>query len=319
MIGRGVSLLLLVLGAAVAASGQSLQPAGTTIAPPEPVQFTRISPDGRRIAAACRDKRLRVFSLPDGKLEQTLELGDTTITVLAYSRDGQRLAAGGRNGTVRVFEAATGAVVHESMAGPLGIKSLALSPDGKRLAVGSLDLPVQVWDVAQHTQTAELKAWFAGSTALAFSPDGKLLATTNGDTTVQVFDAAAGRLRWSFEELDLESFDLDFSPDSRTLVVGGADRVLVALDSETGKVRQRSPRQPDPIGALAVLADGRTVVASSFNADDMAKPGALVSWSLADGGLQKLAAGITFNGGGGSAPLLLTSIENGALKLWAIR
>lgn len=310
--------MLLGLGVTATAAGQSLDPAGTIPSEAE-VSFTAIARDGRQLAAACGDRKLRVFSLPAGRLAHTLDLGGMGIGVLAYSRDGRRLAAGGGRGAVRVFDATSGAVVQELPPAATGIDALALSPDGRLLAVAPSDLPAQLWDIAQRRQVAELKSSFAGSGALAFSPDGKLLACANSDTTVRVFDAATGRLRSSFEEL--EPFALDFTPDSRILVVGGADKLLVAIDPETGKAVHRLGRQRDPIGGLGVLVDGRTVVAASFNADNMNQTRAILAWNMATGALKTLAPGANFNGAGAVADgrLLLTSFEGGALKLWAFR
>jgi WD40 repeat protein len=317
---RHLAGVALALCGATAAGAQTLETTGS-FSPDAEVRFTAVSPDGRQLAAACADRNLRLYSLPQGQMTKTLELGDAPVSMLAYARNAKRLAAGTMAGSVRVYDLVDGVgSVFDTMAAPLPIIALALSPDGTRLAIAPLDLPVQLWDIASHKRIADLKPAFAGANAVVSSPDGRLLATANADTTVRVYDAATGKEVSRFAELLVEPLDLDFAPDSKTLVVGGVDGVLVALDPATGKVLRRSSPYPDPIAHLAVLPDGKAVVAATFTADNMEAPGNVIAWSLAGGEVRGLGSGLSFNGGGvGEGRLLLTSPDGRQLKLWSVR
>ena len=312
-------LTLCFVGLAGAASAQSLTSIATLKAATD-VRFTAISPDGRQIAAACRDQKIRLFSAPGGVLAQTLDPGDMRVGSLAYSRNGRRLAAGGP-GAAQVFDTESGQRV--AVISSLGerVDAIALSPDGQRLAVAPGELPAELWDVAPQKRLASLGTRFSGATALAFSPDGKLVVSSNADTTVRAFVATTGAPAWTFDELDLEPFSLDFAPDSKTLVVAGADKLVVAVDAATGKSTHRLPRQPDPIGAVTILGDGRTVIASCLNADKMAETRAILAWDLTTGAVKTVGHGQSFNGGGVVADgrLLLTAPGKDGLELWAIR
>ena len=220
-----------------------------------------------------------------------------------------------------MFDTDTG----EHVAGIVGIggrvEAVALSPDGRFLAVAPLDLPAQLWDMAAAKPVALLETRFAGAMGIAFSPDGKLLAAINADTTVRMFAAATGQPLWTFEELALEPFSLDFSPDSKTVVVGGADKIVVAVDTATGKATHRLARQPDPIGAVSLLGNGRTVIAACFNVNRMAETRGILAWDLATGAVKPVGQGQSFNGGSVIADgrLLLTAPGKDGLELWAVR
>jgi WD40 repeat protein len=301
------------------AFGQSLESIATLKAATD-VRFTALSPDGRQLAAAGRDQKVRLFTLPGGVLARTLDTGDLRVGALAYSRNGRRLAAGGPSGAM-VFATDSGQRVAEisGLGAPVGL--VALSPDGRFLAVAPDELPGELWDVAQAKRLASLETRFAGSMGVAFSPDGKLLATINGDATVRLFAADTGRPAWTFEELDMNAFTLDFTPDSKTLVVGGPEKLVVAVDVATGKSTHRMPRQPDPIGALSILGNGKTVIASCLNADKMAETRAILAWDMTTGTVKTLGHGQSFNGGAVVADgrLLLTAAGKDGLELWAIR
>jgi WD40 repeat protein len=319
-VSRRLTGLVLALVGATAAGAQTLETTGS-FSPEAEIRFTAISPDGRQLAAACADRNLRLYSLPTGQMTKKLELGNTSLSALAYSRTGQRLAAGTAAGSVRVYDLVGGiGSVFDVMAAPLAITAIALSPDGTRLAIAPLDLPVQLWDIASHKRTADLKASFAGANAVVFSPDGALVAAANADTSVRVYDAATGEEVSRYEEMLVEPLDLDFAPDSKMLVVGGVDGVFIALDPRTGQVSRRSSPYPDPISRLAFLPDGTTLVAATFSADNMEAPGNVIAWRLGGGDVQGLASGLTFNGGGlADGRLLLTSNDGKQLKLWSVR
>src|SRR4029450_2599866 len=57
-----------------------------------------LAKSGRLAAAVCRDKKLRVWSLPDGALLRTVDLGDRRIDAVVISADGASLAAGDHAG-----------------------------------------------------------------------------------------------------------------------------------------------------------------------------------------------------------------------------
>jgi WD40 repeat protein len=95
-----LTALLLALSAATAVRSQSLEPIGR-LASRADVQFTAISPDGRHLAAACGDRRVRLLGLPDGREGPVLDNGSAAIGSLSFSRDGRRRAVGGLDGIDR--------------------------------------------------------------------------------------------------------------------------------------------------------------------------------------------------------------------------
>lgn len=71
-----------------------------------PVQCVAFSPDGKLLAAAGEETKIRVFDLAAGS--QLAELRDHTaaVTTLAWSPAGDRLVSGCADGSVRVYEVA---------------------------------------------------------------------------------------------------------------------------------------------------------------------------------------------------------------------
>ena len=68
------SALLLLFALAGTAGAQTLEAVGS-LAPEAELRGVAASPDGRQLAAACEDGRIRLYGLPRGELQRTLETG----------------------------------------------------------------------------------------------------------------------------------------------------------------------------------------------------------------------------------------------------
>jgi WD40 repeat protein len=291
------------------------------------VRFLRVSPDGQQLTAACGDGKLRVWSLPPGStsaLLRTLEVDGEAISALAYSHDGAWVGASTRTGTVAVFRARTGEMAARFSTSSAGravrLDALVISPDGSRVAVAPVSAPPELWDVASGKRRAILATPFGGSNALDFSPDGTRLASADEDTGIRLYDAE-GVLRATVDDFPLESFALAFTPDGKHLVLGGADKRVTVLDGVTGKMVRPLPKQPDSIIWLVPLRAGQTIVTGSFKDESVGLPGATLAWALDGSAPREVTTQQRFNGGGAVADgrLLLTTMAEGAIVVWAVR
>jgi WD40 repeat protein len=326
--GLGVVFLLSALGLAPRLAAAEITEIGRIAVPADvKVRFLRVSPDGRQLTAACGDRKLRVWSVPSENasgLLRTLDVDGEPISALAYSQDGTWVGASTRKGTVAVFRARTGELAarfNTSGAGrAIRLDALAISPDGSRVAVAPVNAPPELWDVASAKRRAILTTPFGGSNALDFSPDGTRLASADEDTGIRLYDAEGVR-RVTVDDLPLESFALAFTPDGKHLVLGGADKRVTVLDGVTGKMVRQLPKQPDSIAWLAARRAGGTVVSGSFKDESMDLPGATLAWTLDGAPPREITVKQQFNGGGAvtDGRLLLTTMAEGAIVLWAVR
>ncbi len=142
------------------------------------------SPDGKRLASAGADGRVKLWSWDTGICETTLEPALGPLHALAWSEDNAALVLTGEGGSaVADFQGPPRLLRRHS----LRASSVAVSAD--RLACTGPEGTVEIC----HLRTGKMLHRFAAHkqsvTALGFSTDGKLLATGAAADTVRLWDA----------------------------------------------------------------------------------------------------------------------------------
>jgi WD40 repeat protein len=192
----------------------------------------------------AHDKTVRVWSLTDGKLLQTIRVPtgpghDDKIFAVAMSPDGNFVAAGGSIGwsqehPIYVFDTRTG-IMTVRIAGVSGTThSLTFSSDGRYLAAGLGPRgSLRVYDRDRQWAEVTRDTNYGGSVGsvygITFAVDGRL-ATASLDGNVRLYDrdfklaipprkATGGN----------EPLRIVFSPDGTMLAVGYADAATVDL------------------------------------------------------------------------------------------
>jgi WD40 repeat protein len=186
-----------------------------------------VAADGKRVAAACRDRFLRVWSLADGKELLRVPCPGVEVGAVALSPDGRLLATGDNGGRRSDWETPTGVV--------------------------------RLWDAATGKELRQLKGHGNQLASLAFAPGGKVLASADHNGLVILWDVTGGREVRRLEEGG-GGAQVRFAPDGRLLAVGGQGR-LNLYDSASGRPVRRLPRDADGAGALAFAPNGRLLAA----------------------------------------------------------
>jgi WD40 repeat protein/serine/threonine protein kinase len=192
---------------------------------PRPVRGLTVSADGRWLAAAREDGKIRIWDVAAGREVHTLGGHVGPVTAVAFSRDG-RLASAGEDRTVRIWDPASERELLQLAGHGSAVTGVAWRPDGRALASSSADRTVRIWDAADGHEMYTLKGHSLGVTAVAYSPDGRRLASASDDRTVKLWEAADGQELLTLRGHADGITGLAFSPDGRLLVSASKDATV---------------------------------------------------------------------------------------------
>jgi WD40 repeat protein len=206
-----------------------------------------LSPDGKLLAAGCRDKTVRVWNIETNELIATLQ-GHTADLVfdVAFSPDGKLLASRAQPfydpqafwqgpSEIRIWDLDSRKAIVSIDKLPHWTSPPVFSPDGKCLAAGAFPKTLKVWDTASGREllVKDLESLVG---AVAFSPSGKRLAVATWSKDVRILDADTGELVKTCPGDVSPRRILTFSPDGKRLAAAGLEGLISLWDAESGQL-----------------------------------------------------------------------------------
>jgi len=219
-----------------------------------------ISADGKKLAAGGCDRFVRIFELPSGKLEQSIENHADWVLGVGFSPDGKKIITGSRDRTAKVWDT----VAKESVVAfpeANAVYAVVITPDGENGVSACEDGGVRMW--AAKPQTKQGKSLGShGKPALRMAQwidpkDAKksLLASSGADGTIKLYNPIGGAALKSGAGFTDWVYAVAISPDGQ-LVAGGSYngevRVFKVADGALIKAFDATP------GAIVKVEEKKT-------------------------------------------------------------
>ncbi len=194
------------------------------------------SPDSKKVAAAGADRTIRVWTLPDGKLDLQLEDHADWILDLNFSPDGTKLVSASRDKTTKVFDV----VKKESLVTFPGhnepVFTAVFSADGKQILSAGADRQVRAWTPEGEAKQVRNAGGFGGEVfKLALSPDGKSLLAASADKTVRFLKSENLGDPKQFPGQSDWVYSVAVSKDGKKVAAGGWDGRVIVWNAEDAK------------------------------------------------------------------------------------
>ncbi len=191
-------------------------------------------PDGDWLATAGDDRRIILWSMPEGEKLNDWE-APAKVFSLAVSPDGKVLASGGTDDDITLWNVETGEKTNTLKGHQDSVSGLAFSPDGSLLASASYDRTARIWDV-ETGQAKFSPFWHPDelNSGIAFHPERDLLVAGCDDRRIHYWDTATGREIGAVGGHSNILNELSFLDEGRRLVSASMDRTLRIWDVDTG-------------------------------------------------------------------------------------
>lgn len=220
------------------------------------------SPDGKKLAAACKSPIIAVWDVASGQL--TYEIKGTSIwTSVAFSPDGKILASGGQDQTIHLWNAYSGKPLKDIQANSGDISELAFGPDGKQLAVGILAGSAGLWNIETGRRQIEFSGHHSRVNPVAFSPDGEWVVSGSEDNTARLWSASSGQEKLVLGEPGCFVRDVEFDPSGRRVAGASDDYVIRLWNAGTGKLEQTFTGHGGPVNGVTFNPNGRLIASAS--------------------------------------------------------
>ena len=197
------------------------------------------SPDAQMVASGGLDNTVRLWSVSDGRLLQSIQKHTKPVLSVAFSDDGKFLASGSEDGTIYLWKVNHNHLVYDlTMTSNSRTFSVDFSPDDTILASGSEDGLIRLWSVKSGDIVTIFDQQKSSIFSLAFSPDGKRLASGGGavfvdgiayrsyDTYIRIWQLDNGQLLTTLKGHMKNVNSVAFNPSGQTLVSGSDDETI---------------------------------------------------------------------------------------------
>jgi len=279
-----------------------------------PVWSISLTPDDNRLAMGIDDGTVKLWDVPNRRLESTMKVHPGPVWATSISSDGQLLVTGHDDGTVHVWDPKTEKEISSFKAqGP--VRSLEFERQGHRVAVGTRTGQVGVWNADSGAREISMNGHEGIVMDVSFSPDGTLLGSAGGDKTARLWNVENGRERTKLEGHIGGVNSISFSADSQLVATGGWDKAVHVWDAASGGLKGTLEGHTADIWAVAFAPTGHLLASASEDKEIRLWDAVQLKAHPKRVGHNSMICTLTFTHNG----LMASAGRDGTVRLWDVQ
>ncbi len=241
--------------------------------------------DDETVVSSTSSSTLRVWDLPDRRLQALYDVGDFLVSAAYRAEDG--LVALGLNQSIQLLNA-EGEIVAE-LAMPEGsdpvqnrgdVTALAFDPTGERLLAANDGGELILWDAVAGEEVRRFEGHESRIHDLAFSPDGRTVLSVADDQRLTLWEVETGDRLFSYQNPTDTINSVTFGPNGESFAAGMGtfrfaateidpeeiDNSIRVWDAASGEEIAHLEGHEGPVIALAFSPDGDRLLSGSLDA-----------------------------------------------------
>ncbi|MEG4632387.1 TIR domain-containing protein [Microcoleus sp. AR_TQ3_B6] len=207
----------------------------------EAVNSLALSPDGKTLASAGDDGRIRLWNTSGYPTHQQLDPLPkglkTALHSVAFSPEGKTIVSGDDKGTIRLWDI-SGKLIKVFKGHQGNVWSIRFSPDGLTIVSSGEDGTIRLWNTLGNPVGKPFKGHKGGIRSIALSPDGETIVSGGKDKTVRLWTRQGQPIGQPFGQPwrghKEEVASVAWSPDGKT-IASGSDDGLIRLWNTSGE------------------------------------------------------------------------------------
>lgn len=211
---------------------------------------TAISPDNTKVAMACSNGKLLIYSLSNGSELASINAHLTWVTTVAFSPNGQYLITGGSDDKVKIWDQ-NGNLLFSCLGHTADVSSVKVSPDNLYVLSASKDKSIKIWDIATGNLVRTITGHAFGINCIDLSPDGTKIVSASTDKTCKIWKLETGELLSSFANPDSYEYRaVAWSPNGEKIATGNiaSQLSLWSVDLDLSSNSTQKPFSSSPLG-----------------------------------------------------------------------